>query len=142
MLSQIKYSGLTALLAGTALAALSTAAFAGDAPMRAGVSDTSAAATVVEPVSDEPTAGPDQVDEIVVIGTGETRSVSTLVPSNLEMLPPGTSIQKALNILPGVMSQSIDALGVNEQSLSLQVRGFSTTHLGYSLDGMPLGDGA
>jgi iron complex outermembrane recepter protein len=40
------------------------------------------------------------------------------------------------------MAQSIDALGLNEQSLSLQVRGFSTTHLGYTLDGMPLGDGA
>ncbi|WP_256731396.1 TonB-dependent receptor [Sphingomonas sp. dw_22] len=80
--------------------------------------------------------------DIVVIGSGETRSVSTLLPSNLDTLPPGTSIQKALNFLPGVMAQSIDALGVNEQSLSLQVRGFSTTHLGYTLDGMPLGDGA
>lgn len=83
-----------------------------------------------------------QVDEIVVVGSGETRSVSTLLPQNLDVLPPGTSIQKALNVLPGVMAQSIDALGVNEQSLSLQVRGFNTTHLGYSLDGMPLGDGA
>lgn len=81
-------------------------------------------------------------DGIVVIGSGQTRSVSTLVPANLDTLPPGTSVQKALNFLPGVMAQSIDALGVNEQSLSLQVRGFNTTHLGYSLDGMPLGDGA
>ncbi|WP_395397106.1 TonB-dependent receptor [Novosphingobium sp. BL-8A] len=81
-------------------------------------------------------------NEIVVIGSGQTRSVSTLLPSNLEVLPPGTSVQKALNFLPGVSAQSIDALGVNEQSLSLQVRGFSTTHLGYTLDGMPLGDGA
>jgi len=80
--------------------------------------------------------------DIVVIGSGETRSVSTLLPANLDALPPGTSVQKALNLLPGVMAQSIDALGVNEQSLSLQVRGFSTTHLGYTLDGMPLGDGA
>lgn len=79
---------------------------------------------------------------IVVIGAGQTRSVSTLVPANLETLPPGTSVQKALNFLPGVSAQSIDALGVNEQSLSLQVRGFNTTHLGYTLDGMPLGDGA
>ena len=79
---------------------------------------------------------------IVVVGSGQTRSVSTLLPSNLDTLPPGTSVQKALNFLPGVMAQSIDALGVNEQSLSLQVRGFNTTHLGYSLDGMPLGDGA
>jgi iron complex outermembrane recepter protein len=81
-------------------------------------------------------------DDIVVVGTGETRSVLTLVPANLDSLPPGTSVQKALNFLPGVMAQSIDALGTNEQSLSLQVRGFNTTHLGYTLDGMPLGDGA
>uniref|UniRef100_UPI0035CC42F0 TonB-dependent receptor n=1 Tax=uncultured Sphingomonas sp. TaxID=158754 RepID=UPI0035CC42F0 len=80
--------------------------------------------------------------DIVVVGSGQTRSVSTLLPSNLDTLPPGTSLQKALNFLPGVSAQSIDALGVNEQSMSLQVRGFSTTHLGYTLDGMPLGDGA
>jgi iron complex outermembrane recepter protein len=79
---------------------------------------------------------------IVVIGTGQTRSVSTLTPASLEVLPPGTSVQKALNFLPGVSAQSIDALGTNEQSLTLQVRGFNTTHLGYSLDGIPLGDGA
>lgn len=80
--------------------------------------------------------------DIVVVGAGETRSVSTLLPANLDALPPGTSIQKALNMLPGVSAQSIDALGLNEQSMSLQVRGFSTTHLGYTLDGIPLGDGA
>ncbi len=84
----------------------------------------------------------DTTGDIVIIGSGETRSVSTLLPSNLDTLPPGSSVQKALNFLPGVMAQSIDALGLNEQSLSLQVRGFSTTHLGYTLDGMPLGDGA
>jgi iron complex outermembrane receptor protein len=82
------------------------------------------------------------IDEIVVMGSGATRSVSTLLPSNLDLLPPGTSVQKALNFLPGVSAQSIDALGVNEKSLSLQVRGFNTTHLGYTLDGVPLGDGA
>ncbi len=81
-------------------------------------------------------------NQIVVIGSGQTRSVSTLLPSNLDVLPPGSSAQKALNFLPGVSAQSIDALGVNEKSLSLQVRGFNTTHLGYTLDGMPLGDGA
>jgi iron complex outermembrane receptor protein len=82
------------------------------------------------------------VESVVVVGAGQTRSVSTLLPNNLVSLPPGTSVQKSLNILPGVSAQSIDALGVNEQSMTLQVRGFSTTHLGYTLDGMPLGDGA
>ena len=83
-----------------------------------------------------------ELEAIVVVGSGETRTVSTLAPQNLEVLPPGTSVQKALNILPGVSAQSIDALGLNEQSMSLQVRGFNTTHLGYTLDGIPLGDGA
>jgi iron complex outermembrane receptor protein len=82
------------------------------------------------------------VESVTVIGTGETRSISTLLPQNLSVQPAGASIQKSLNQLPGVMAQSIDALGVNEQSMTLQVRGFSTTHLGYTLDGMPLGDGA
>src|ERR1700744_4719547 len=81
-------------------------------------------------------------ETVTVVGSGETRSVSTLLPTTLEVLPPGTSVQKSLNNLPGVMAQSIDALGLNEQSMTLQVRGFSTTHLGYTLDGMPLGDGA
>jgi iron complex outermembrane receptor protein len=89
-----------------------------------------------------PAADNTELDAVVIVGSGQTRSVTTLVPASLETLPPGTSIQKALNFLPGVNAQSIDALGVNEQSLSLQVRGFNTTHLGYSLDGMPLGDGA
>lgn len=94
------------------------------------------------PVAAADAAGDETAPDIVVVGAGETRSVSTLLPANLDVLPPGTSVQKALNFLPGVSAQSIDALGVNEQSLSLQVRGFNTTHLGYTLDGMPLGDGA
>lgn len=96
------------------------------------------------PSAGAPAGGPDNGDgqDIVIVGSGESRSVSTLLPQNLDVLPPGTSLQKSLNLLPGVSAQSIDALGVNEQSMSLQVRGFSTTHLGYTLDGMPLGDGA
>ena len=92
--------------------------------------------------ADTTKATSDDATVVTVVGQGQTRSVSTLVRANEDVLPPGTSIQKDLNVLPGVMAQSIDSLGLNEQSLSLQVRGFSTTHLGYSLDGMPLGDGA
>ena len=95
-----------------------------------------------EPVASTPTDTEAQPSEIVVLGSGLTRSVSTLLPANLDVLPPGTSVQKSLNFLPGVMAQSIDALGLNEQSMTLQVRGFATTHLGYTLDGMPLGDGS
>ena len=116
-------AGLAFLLSSTMLSGIAHA------------QDTQAQDTQAQTASAEPTV-------VVVVGSGQTRSVSTLVPSNLDVLPPGSSVQKALNFLPGVMAQSIDALGLNEQSLSLQVRGFSTTHLGYTLDGMPLGDGA
>jgi iron complex outermembrane receptor protein len=100
------------------------------------------AAAILAPDATPRATSSTDVEEIIVVGQGQTRTVSTLTPENLDTLPPGASVQKALNFLPGVMAQSIDALGVNEQSLSLQVRGFSTTHLGYTLDGMPLGDGA
>src|ERR1700744_1455541 len=83
-----------------------------------------------------------QIESVVVVGSGETRSVSPLLPHSLETLRPRPSRQKSLNNRPGVMAQSIDALVLNEQSMTLQVRGFSTTHLGYTLDGMPLGDNA
>ncbi|MCA0196537.1 MAG: TonB-dependent receptor [Proteobacteria bacterium] len=82
------------------------------------------------------------LDKMQVIGHRQSRQVQTLLPENMVALPPGASVQKALNMMPGVNMQSVDALGVNEQSLSLSVRGFNTTRLGYTLDGMPLGDGA
>lgn len=82
------------------------------------------------------------LDAVSVIGTGETRQVQRLRPAEQKVLPPGTSLQKVLNTLPGVNAQSVDALGTNEQSMTLSLRGFSGTRLGYTLDGMPLGDSA
>jgi iron complex outermembrane receptor protein len=79
---------------------------------------------------------------VSVIGAGEARQVQRITAKNLAALPPGTSPQKALNILPGVNAQSIDALATNEQSMTLSLRGFNSTRLGYTLDGMPLGDSA
>ncbi|MET0255180.1 MAG: TonB-dependent receptor [Luteibacter sp.] len=82
------------------------------------------------------------LDAVSVIGTGETRQVQRLRTTDQKALPPGTSLQKVLNTLPGVNAQSVDALGTNEQSMTLSLRGFSGTRLGYTLDGMPLGDSA
>ncbi len=52
--------------------------------------------------AEAPSAATDsnEVESITVIGSGETRSVSTLLPSNLDVLPPGASVQKSLNFLP------------------------------------------
>jgi iron complex outermembrane receptor protein len=56
------------------------------------------------------------------------------------VLPPGTSGQKILDRLPGVSVQSNDAFGANEESQTISLRGFDKSRLGYTLDGIPLGD--
>lgn len=92
------------------------------------------------PTSSTPSAT--TLDAVSVIGSGEARQVQRITRENLDILPPGTSLQKTLNLLPGVNAQSADALGTNEQSMTLSLRGFNSTRLGYTLDGVPLGDGA
>ena len=57
-----------------------------------------------------------------------------------QVLPPGTSGQKILDRLPGVSVQSNDAFGANEESQTISLRGFDKSRLGYTLDGIPLGD--
>jgi len=115
--------------------ALSSVAYANDIATNPIVPpDLSSSATKHDKVQD--------LDAVSVIGTGETRQVQRLRPSDQKALPPGTSLQKVLNTLPGVNAQSVDALGTNEQSMTLSLRGFSGTRLGYTLDGMPLGDSA
>jgi iron complex outermembrane receptor protein len=83
-----------------------------------------------------------QLEGVSVIGQGETRQVQRITPADQKVLPPGTSPQKILNRLPGVSVQSNDAFGANEESQTITLRGFNATRLGYTLDGLPLGDNA
>ena len=83
-----------------------------------------------------------QLDTVSVIGQGETRQVQRIARQNIAVLPPGTSIQKLLNRIPGVNVQSNDAFGAHEESQTVSLRGFNGTRLGYTLDGLPLGDNA
>lgn len=80
------------------------------------------------------------LDSVSVIGQGETRQVQRISEVDKQVLPPGTSAQKILNRLPGVSVQSNDAFGANEESQSISLRGFDKSRLGYTLDGIPLGD--
>ncbi|MBN6150812.1 TonB-dependent receptor [Xanthomonas sp. AmX2] len=83
-----------------------------------------------------------QLDAVSVIGQGETRQVQRIARQDVPVLPPGTSIQKLLNRIPGVNVQSNDAFGANEEAQTISLRGFNGTRLGYTLDGLPLGDNA
>jgi len=85
----------------------------------------------------EPT-GP--IEEVFVFGQGETRQVHSLNASQLAQFPAGTSPLKAIEKLPGVNFQSADPFGAYEWSTRIVVRGFNQNQMGFTLDGIPLGD--
>ncbi|MBA5639657.1 TonB-dependent receptor plug domain-containing protein [Duganella sp. LX20W] len=76
----------------------------------------------------------------VEIATRKTRSSVALGKADMQKILPGINPLKALHTLPGVSFQTADPWGNNEQNLSLFVHGFSGQQLGYTLDGVPLGD--
>ncbi|RSU45672.1 TonB-dependent receptor [Sphingomonas sp. S-NIH.Pt15_0812] len=78
--------------------------------------------------------------EIVVYGSGKVRQEQTVSRKAIEILPPGSSPLKAVARLPGVALQSSDPFGSYELGTRLSVRGFNQSQMGYTLDGVPLGD--
>ncbi len=86
------------------------------------------------------TAAPEAVEEIIIFGRGETRQVSEIAQSDLALQAPGTSALKAIEKLPGVNFQSADPFGAYEWSTRISLRGFNQNQLGFTLDGIPLGD--
>lgn len=79
-------------------------------------------------------------NEIVVYGQGRTRQEQTVGIKALEALPPSSSPLKAIARLPGVAFQTSDPFGTYELGTRLSVRGFNQSQMGYTLDGVPLGD--
>jgi iron complex outermembrane receptor protein len=78
--------------------------------------------------------------EIVVFGKGEVRQVQEISQIDIKVQAPGTSPLKAIAKLPGVNFQSADPFGNYEWAQRISIRGFNQNQLGYTLDGIPLGD--
>lgn len=116
------------LLAGTSIL-MSGNALARDAALPA---ETPAAGT---PADDSGEQG-----EIVVIGRGETRQVQQISFEDIGVLAAGTSPLKAIEKLPSVNFQSADPFGNYEWAQRVAIRGFNQNQLGFTLDGIPLGD--
>jgi iron complex outermembrane receptor protein len=76
----------------------------------------------------------------VEVATRKTRSSVAMTKSDMQKILPGINPLKALQTLPGVSFQTADPWGNNEQNLSLFIHGFSGPQLGYTMDGVPLGD--
>ncbi|MFT8808533.1 TonB-dependent receptor [Gluconobacter sp.] len=80
--------------------------------------------------------------EQLVITARRTRSEQGLSHVQIQRILPGVNPVKALEMLPGVVFNNADPWGNNEQNSSLYVHGFNQNQLGYTLDGIPLGDQA
>lgn len=76
----------------------------------------------------------------VEISTRKTRSSVAMGGVEIQKVLPGVNPLKALQALPGVSFQTADPWGNNEQNLSLFVHGFNAQQMGFTMDGVPLGD--
>jgi len=81
-----------------------------------------------------------EVDALIIIGQGQSRQIQTLNSEAIGLQAAGTSALKAIDKLPGVTFQSADAFGAYEWSARISIRGFNQNQLGFTLDGVPLGD--
>jgi iron complex outermembrane receptor protein len=126
---------ISSLFAGVALAALATpAAFAQAAP------ESAPETPVVAPADVQTDPAPETSADIVVLGFGQSRQVQSVSAVDLARLTPGSSPLKAIEKLPGVNFQASDPFGAYEWAVRISLRGFNQNQLGFTLDGIPLGD--
>lgn len=82
----------------------------------------------------------DNIETIVITPEQTTRSAVEIGNVEAQKILPGISPLKAIQSLPGVVYETADPWGNNEQNESLVIHGFTTQQLGYTMDGVPLGD--
>ena len=119
-------SALAGLAAGGACLAQTTQAQ--DAPI------------ATAPGPSAPTGSATTAGEVIVTVSKTTRSAVALSGVEAQKLLPGINPLKAIETLPGVTYTTADPWGNNEQNEALFVHGFSTQQLGFTMDGVPLGD--
>lgn len=81
-----------------------------------------------------------ETEAIMVLGVGAARETQNVSHTAIQQYVPGTSPFKALSKLPGVMFTSSDPLGSYEWSQQIIIRGFDQSRLGFTMDGVPLGN--
>ncbi len=81
-----------------------------------------------------------QTENVSVFGQGQSRQVQSINREDMKKVVAGTSPLKVLEKLPGVNFSSADPFGAYEWSTRFVVRGFDQNHMGFTLDGIPLGD--
>lgn len=80
------------------------------------------------------------MDAQIVVTAKTTRSATAIPQSEIQKILPGVSPLKAIQTLPGVLYITADPWGNNEQNAQIFIHGFAGNQLGYTMDGVPLGD--
>jgi iron complex outermembrane receptor protein len=95
-----------------------------------------------EPAADAPAADAAASDEsaTIVVSAKSTRSATAIPQVEIQKILPGVSPLKAIQTLPGVLYITADPWGYNEQNAQIFIHGFAANQLGYTMDGIPLGD--
>jgi iron complex outermembrane recepter protein len=107
------------------------------APVAAHAADT--AGQVQDAVAQADAAG-DGDDGVVVVTAKTTRSATAIPQAEIQKILPGVSPLRAIETLPGVLYITADPWGNNEQNAQIFIHGFNFQQLGYTMDGIPLGD--
>ena len=82
-----------------------------------------------------------QIETVIVTAQqNTTHSAVDIGAVQVQKILPGVAPLEAINVMPGVVYETADPWGNNEQNESLVVHGFTTQQLGYTMDGVPLGD--
>lgn len=76
----------------------------------------------------------------IVVTAKTTRSATAISAEEIQKILPGVSPLKAIQTLPGVLYITADPWGNNEQNAQIFIHGFNFQQLGYTMDGIPLGD--
>ncbi|MEX6722933.1 TonB-dependent receptor [Parapedomonas caeni] len=97
-------------------------------------------ALAAAPALADDAAAAEGLEDIIVFGRGEARQVQEVQAAQLALETPGASPLKAVDKLPGVNFNYADAFGAYEWSTRITMRGFGQSQLGFTLDGVPLGD--
>ena len=82
----------------------------------------------------------DSVSQSIIVTAKVTRSATALPGTEIQKILPGISPLKAIQTLPGVLYITSDPWGYNEQNAQIFIHGFASNQLGYTMDGVPLGD--
>lgn len=76
----------------------------------------------------------------IIVTAKSTRSATAIPQTEIQKILPGVSPLKAIQTLPGVLYITADPWGYNEQNAQIFIHGFAANQLGYTMDGIPLGD--